>query len=140
MADELVVVHLIGISPLHIEVVFLVMDGANRLEYVAVKRIEPLLLVTRQLSDALQQILRVDGIDNPARVCKRAVKSSEPCEPTLDTFTLLGSGRIGSLPRCCRPTPGSNPRGTRQGRKNSSRRSAACVRNGSFGERRGPQQ
>src|ERR1700675_4259420 len=80
MADKLVVVHLIGISPLHIEVVFLVMDGANTLEYVAVKRIEPLLLVTRQLSDALQQILRVDAIDNPARVCQRAIKSSEPCD------------------------------------------------------------
>ena len=45
MANVLVVVNLIGVPHLPIEVVFLVMNGADHIDHIVVKEIEPGLLV-----------------------------------------------------------------------------------------------
>ena len=41
MPDKLIVIPLVGIPPLYIEVVLLVMHGANHIEHVLVKKVEP---------------------------------------------------------------------------------------------------
>src|ERR1700674_1663095 len=92
MTGKLVVVDLIGVLPLHVHVEFFVSGVADPVIHLAVKGIEPRLLLRTQRVQAVQQVLRMDRVDDASSEGERAHELTK-----LRLYRLAGRVEVANL-------------------------------------------